>query len=540
MNHLTGTVALTRLALRRDRFSLPAWLLALAAFLAATTALWADQYANPADLVQDARMAATSPGIRMLGLASGATVGAYAMVRDYLLLAVLAALMSIFAVVRHTRQGEETGRAELVGSAVVGRHAALAAALLVTVAADVVLAVLLGLAMTVTGQPVAGSFAAGAAVAAVGVAFAGVAAVTTQVAATTRGASGLAAAVLGVAFLAGGVGNVAGSTTAGGVRVESAWPAWLSPIGWGQQMRPFGGDHWWPLGLTAGLFLACAGAATLLSARRDLGHGMLPQRRGHAHAGRGLRTPLGLAFRLQRGAWLGWAVAMLGFGMVMGGLIGQARDMTGGSRDWYLRMGGSDQILDAYRASVMQMAGMAVAIYAVQVLLRLRAEEADGPLEPVLATGVSRYRWVASHAVATLAGATTLLLLYAVGLGVVAGRVLGDPAGQVRAVLGAGLAQLPGVVVVGAVVIALVGVLPRVAGAACWGLLIAGVLAGPLFGVTLRLPQWVQDLSPFTHVPKAPAVPVTAAPVLALVAVAAVLAVVGLVSLRRRNLALPA
>jgi ABC-2 type transport system permease protein len=540
MNPLTGTAALTRLALRRDRFSLPAWVLALSAFLAATTALWADQYANPADLVQDVRMAATSPAIRMLGLASGATVGGYAMIRDYLLLAVLAALMSIFAVVRHTRQGEETGRAELVGAAVVGRHAAMAAALLVTVAADAVLAVLLGLAMIVAGQPVAGSFAAGTAIAAVGVAFAGVAAVTTQLAATTRGASGQAAPVHGVAFRTAGAGNVAGSTTAGGVWVDSAWPAWLSPIGWGQQLRPFGGDHWWPLGLVAALFVGCVGAATVLATRRDLGHGMLPQHRGHAHAGRALRTPLGLAFRLQRGAWLGWAAASLGFGMVMGGLVGQARDMTGSSREWYLRTGGSDQIVDAYRASVMQMAGMVVAVYAVQVLLRLRAEEADGPLEPVLATAVSRYRWVASHAVATLAGATALLLLYAVGLGLVAGVVVGDPAGQVRAVLSAGLAQLPGVVVVGAVVIAVVGVLPRVAGVVCWGLLVAAVLAGPLFGETLRLPQWAQDLSPFTHVPKAPAVPVTAAPVLALLAVGAVLAVAGLLSLRRRNLALPA
>ena len=44
-------------------------------------------------------------------------------------------------------------------------------------------------------------------------------------------------------------------------------------------------------------------------------------------------------------------------------------------------MGGSDQILDAYRASIIEMAGMAVAIYAVQMLLRMRAEEADGRLE---------------------------------------------------------------------------------------------------------------------------------------------------------------
>ncbi len=54
------------------------------------------------------------------------------------------------------------------------------------------------------------------------------------------------------------------------------------------------------------------------------------------------------------------------------------------------------------------------------------------------------------------------------------------------------------------------------------------------------MPQWVQDLSPFTHVPKAPAVPLTAAPVLALIAVVAALTLTGLVSLRHRDLALPA
>jgi ABC-2 type transport system permease protein len=539
MNPLTGTATLTRLALRRDRIGLSVWVLSLAAFTAGTTALWVDQFRNAADLVQDTRIAATSPGIRMLGLASGASVGGYAMVRDYLLLAVLAALMSTFAVVRHTRQSEETGRAELIGAAVVGRHAGLAAALIVTVATDVVLAVLLGMAMILTGQPAAGSFTAGAAVAAVGVVFAGVAAVTTQLTSSTRGASGLASAVLGVAFLISGIGNVAGRVDATGVRVDSAWPAWLSPIGWGQQMRPFGGDQWWPLGLAVGLFLACTGAAALLAARRDFGHGMLSQRPGHAQANRGLRSPLGLAWRLQRGAFLGWAVGMLGFGLVMGGLIGQVRDATGSAREWYTRMGGSDQILDAYRASVMQMAGMAAAIYAVQVLLRMRAEEAGGSLEPVLATAVGRVRWAASYAVTASLGAAALVLLFAIGTGLAAGGVLGDPAGQVGNLIGASLVQLAGILVIGAIVIAAVGVVPRFAGAVSWTALIASILIGPLFGPGLKLPQWTQDLSPFTHVPKAPALPVTAAPVLALIVVVAALATTGVVSMRRRNLALP-
>jgi hypothetical protein len=54
MNTLSGTAALTRLALRRDRLSLPAWILGLTAFATATTALWADDFRNPAaDLIQE-------------------------------------------------------------------------------------------------------------------------------------------------------------------------------------------------------------------------------------------------------------------------------------------------------------------------------------------------------------------------------------------------------------------------------------------------------------------------------------------------------
>jgi ABC-2 type transport system permease protein len=540
MNALAGTVRLTRLALRRDRFSLPAWVLALACFLAGTTAMWDHELGSFADLVQEVRVAAESPGIRMLGLASGASVGAYAMVRDYLLLAVLAALMSIFTVVRHTRQGEETGRAELIGAAVAGRHAALAAALIAAVAANLVLAIAVGLALVVVGQPVAGSFVAGAAVAAVGLVFAGVAAVTTQLTSSTRGASGLAAAVLGLSFLLSGTGNMAGHADARGLWVESAWPSWLSPLGWGQQMRPFGGDHWWPLGLAVALFLACTASAAALVVRRDFGHGMLPQRPGHASAGRSLRSSFGLAFRLQRGALLGWCTASMGFGLVMGGLAAQASDSTGAARDWYLKTGGGDQILDAYRASIMQMAGAAAAIYTVQVLLRMRAEESGGPLEPVLAAAVSRFRWAAGYAVTALLGATALVLLFAIGAGVAAGGALGDPAGQVAGLIVASLVQMPGILVIGAVVVALIGVLPRFATALAWAVLMWSILAGPLFGPGLSLPGWALDLSPFTHVPRAPAVAVTAAPILGLLVVVVALVLTGLVSLRRRDLALPA
>jgi ABC-2 type transport system permease protein len=540
MSALTGTAALTRLALRHDRVALPAWVLGLAGFTAAITAMSAHGLRTTADLVQETSLMANSPGMRLMGLASGASVGGYTMIRGYLTLAVLAALMSVLAVVRHTRRAEESGRADLIGAAVVGRHAGLAAALTVTVAANAALTVLLGLAMVANGQPAAGSFAAGAAVSAVGISFAGVAAVTSQLASGARGASGLAAAVLALAFLTSGVGNMAGRVDVTGTRVDSAWPAWLSPIGWGQQMRPFGGDRWWPLGLAVALLLVGAATAVVLAGRRDVGQGVLPQRAGHGRAGRVLRRPWGLPLRLQRGALIGWAVGMLGFGLVLGGIVGQVRNLTGAALDWYTRMGGTDRIVDAYRASVVEMAGMAVAIYVVQILLRMRSEEADGPLEPVLAAAVSRPRWAAGHAVAALVGATALLLLFATGMGLAAAGTLGDPAAQVWTLIGAALVQLPAILVIAAAVLALLGAVPRAAVAGSWSVVVASVLLGPLFGPSLGLPQWAQDLSPFTHIPKAPAVAVTATPVVLLAAVVAGLALLGFVALRRRDVRLPA
>jgi ABC-2 type transport system permease protein len=492
------------------------------------------------DLVQEAELFASTPALRIFGLASGASAGATVLIRGYSVLSVLAALMSTFAVARHTRQNEERGRADLLGAAVVGRYAGLAAALIVTLAANVALAVSLGLAGILTGQPAAGSITAGVAVAALGMVFAGVGAVTVQLSSTTRGASGLAAAVLGLAFVSSGVGNMLGSVDTTGLRLVSAWPAWLSPIGWGQQMRPFGGDDWRPLGLFGLAFVTLVVVAGVLVTRRDVGSGILADRRGHAEAAPGLLSPFGLVWRLQRGVLLGWAVGMLGFGLVLGAIIDEIKDTGGATAEWYARMGGSEQILDAYRASMIAMAGMAVAIYAVQIVLRMRAEEADGPLEPVLATAVSRPRWVMSYVLNAGLGALALLLVFAVSMGLAAGAVLGDATAQLRALVEAGLVQLPGIMVIGGVVVAITALLPRWAGTVSWTVVTASILLGPMFGAaTLQLPRWMQDISPFTHIPKAPAADVTILPVVSLLAVSAVLAVAGLVAFRRRNLVLP-
>jgi ABC-2 type transport system permease protein len=133
-----------------------------------------------------------------------------------------------------------------------------------------------------------------------------------------------------------------------------------------------------------------------------------------------------------------------------------------------------------------------------------------------------------------VAAGGTVLILAATGLGAgIADAVSSDDAGRVLVLLGSSVALAPAVWVLVGIAIALYGLLPRAAMAA-WGFLGACFLLlylGPL----LSLPDWVLDLSPYSHIPLLPAADLTVGPLLALTAIAAALMAVGLVGLRRRD-----
>ena len=76
-------------------------------------------------------------------------------------------------------------------------------------------------------------------------------------------------------------------------------------------------------------------------------------------------------------------------------------------------------------------------------------------------------------------------------------------------------------------------VVPRGAIAIGWALFGVGVVLG-MFGKLLKLPDWMVDISPFTHIP---AIPFTDwGPTAILVAVAVVLSAGAVVLARRRDL----
>ncbi len=80
----------------------------------------------------------------------------------------------------------------------------------------------------------------------------------------------------------------------------------------------------------------------------------------------------------------------------------------------------------------------------------------------------------------------------------------------------------------------LIGLVPR-ATALAWAALGACLVIG-MFGQLLDLASWVQDTSPFQHVPRYPAGDIQVVPLAVLVAIAAALTIVGLVGLQRRDI----
>ncbi len=521
---MTGTWALTRLALRLDRVRLPVWVLVIGITPALTAANYRKLYPTP-DALQGISGVIANPSLVALnGPLFGVSLGGLTAWKIGVTELVLAGIMSILLVIRHTRTEEETGRMELLGATVVGRYAPLTAALLVVGLANLGIAVLVVLGLIGTGLPAAGALAMGLSVAVGGVVFAAVAAVTAQLTESARAANALAVGVLGAAYLLRAAGDAG-----------AEWMSWLSPIGWAMQMRPFAGERWWLLAPAVGLVAALAGAAYTLVRRRDLGAGLLPQRPGPAVGALG--NPLALAWRLHRGLLVGWVVGMAVSGAVLGGAaqgISHATNLNQQITDLLARMGGSKGLVDAYLATTMGFTGLVAAAYTVQTTLRLRAEEAAGRLEPVLATRAGRIRWALSHLVFALLGTAVLLAAAGAGAGLAYGIQIHDVGGQVSRLVTASMVQLPAAWVLAGLGAALFGLAPRFA-SLTWAGLVACVLLLEL-GALLGLNHLIVDASPFAHVPKLPGTAFTATPLLWLTAITVALTAAGLAGFRRRDI----
>lgn len=523
---LTGWWPLVLLVVRRDRVRLAVWVLGLAGLTVASAASLPAAYPDQAAIDQYAELfgrnlalvAFAGPGYGF----DDPNLGVILVNETQVFAFIGVALMSIFLVNRSTRAEEDSERADLVRSNVVGRHAPTAAAVAVVALLDVIVGALCAIGFVALDYPAVGSLALAASFVAVGWVFTGVAVVAAQVLSTGRGALGAAGVALGVAFVVRAVGDIGDN----GV-------SWASPLGWAQAVRAFADERWWTLGLCVIAAVGLVVAGFWLSTRRDLGAGLIPPRLGPATSAAWATTPLGLAVRLQRGPLIGWTVGMLVAGAVFGSLTADIEQMVADNptfADMFALDGAT--VVDSFLATVALMLALVAAGFSVAAALRPRSEETSGHAEQILATATSRRSWLVSHLTVAVAGTAVVILAGGLGAGVAA-AVVTDDAGQVASLLGAAVVTVPAVLVLVGLAAALYGTVPRAALVA-WAALGFMAVVGYL-GRLLRFPDWTLRLSPMEHVPAIPADDLRIAPLAVLCGIAAVLIAVGIAGFDRRD-----
>jgi ABC-2 type transport system permease protein len=529
MSTLVGTRRLVRLILRRDRVRLTIWVVLLSLFPIYTASALIQFYPDEAARQALARGVAANPAFTaLLGPLYDTTYGALLAWRIGTFSSLFVALMAVLTMIRHTREEEETGRRELLGSTVLGRHAPLAAATIVVIGAALVIGVFLTVGLVGLDLPLTGSLAYGFGTALVALAFAGVGAVSAQLTENASTGRGVGVGIIGFFFLLRMAGDAGEANGVG-------WLTWLSPIGWFTKLRPYAEEQWWVVVLWAALAIGGLVLAFAISARRDVGAGAFPPRPGPAIAAPSLGSPFGLAWRLQRGAFIGWAAGIGTLAVVYGAVgnsIGDILETSPQVAEILQQIGGVQGLTDAYFASTTGIISIVVCAYAIRSVIRLRVEEEGMRAEHVLATATPRGRWAWSHLVFGVAGPVVILLLAGLLMGLGYGMVAGD-FGQTPRILAAAMVNLPAVWILAGATMALYGLAPNWTGVS-WGLLVAFLLLGQL-GALLKLPQWALDLSPFTHIPMVPAEDLDPVPIAMLLAVGVGLIAAGLAGFRRRD-----
>lgn len=521
---------LLALGLRLTRRGALLMAVALGVYVLIEVAAYRVAFPNGVDPVQFA-MFQDNPVVRMMqGVPSALDVAGGYMVWDGgWIMQIVLGVWAVLTTTRLLRGDEDSDRGDVALAGRV-RPTLLTAAVTTTVCAEgLAIGVVAAAALVASGQDVQGSVLFGIGLAGVTATFAGVGALTSQLAKPRRRAAGLAAGVIAAAYVV----RMFGSSTD-----ERLWARWATPLGWVDVLDPFGDTEWRALLPLLVVPAALAVGAVQLRARRDQGAALLSSDADRTPRLRMLGSPLAFAWRSNLAVLLAWGVGLVVFGLVMGALVGTMVDWLAQDED-YQRMFeqmGLDAALSTlgFLAVLALMFGVTIALQVAWRVGAARAEEETGLAEAMLAHPVSRMRWLGGHLALAAAGGLLLTLVAgsAVWLGCIASGLDTVTWWQATSSL---VNAVPVIVLALGLSVLAFGVAPRLTVAVPVTVTVVGYVL-TLVGPALRWPQWVLDLSPFTHLALVPAEPWAATSGTVMAGLGVLAAAAGLVAFRHRDI----
>ncbi|UEA59831.1 multidrug ABC transporter permease [Gordonia otitidis] len=490
---VVGTAPLLRASLTHEARSFLPWILLPTALSVSSVIVYPLLFP---DLQDRKAFAATIGGNPALGLIFGpaydlSTTDGFNAWRSLALGGLIAAIGAIFIVTKASRGQEDSGQAELLASGVLGRQSRLLTALLLAMVCSLAIGVVSGVVTALCGGGWGPSMLLGAGFTVTGWMFAALATVTAQIGSDARTASTIAVAVFGVLFVMRGFLFSMDAPT---------WTTWINPLGWIEETRPATGDHWWPLLLGVAFTVVVAAIGFTLQVSRDFGQGLISPRPGPPRGT--LHTALGLALRLNRAQILSWACAFAGLGVVFGYFTGSVNDLFSANpamtEIFASGAAAPTDLIAAFVTTILSLVGIIASIAGVQIINRMRTEELEYRAESVLATAVSRARYLGAGVIVAFGATAAFLIIAGVVVGIFASTA--DIGITFSNTVLQAIVTIPAVWTVTAIAVAVIGARPHAQLASWIGALASFVLT--LLGPSFKLPTWALGISPFYHIPE--------------------------------------
>ena len=472
-----------------------AWIVALPATTAATTALlapsYADTYRTQADLARAVASAQNAETMRFLYGTLSPTAG-IVQSAVWELGALTCLVLGIVVTLRATarsRGDEDLGRAELLHSVGAGPGARLAAQAMALALECLLLGAAAGVGLLALDTTEGADAAAyGAAVTGTCLLLTCSTLVVAQLVQDAAGTRGLSLSLLGLLFV--GYGLRASQ--------DWGWAGWVSPFRLRAAIDPGGENSWPPCLWAIGGCIVLIGAAIALAAHRDLGLGMLRLR--GPWSGRRLHVtgPLSLTLELRSSQCLAWAATTA---LITGLLVSMGEGVVDLVRQGAVSddspLGSLMEGKDAGRAFltyVGAIAGVLAAGQAISLVSRYGADEIAGRLEAAHATGIRPWRLLLSWWLTASLGAGLSLAAAALVAGFLGDSALDTDAWDALRLVGG---QWPAAIAAAGLTAGLCGSAPRWRGLT-WVPVLAGLGITQLGGV-LGLSQKVRDAAPFAQ-----------------------------------------
>jgi ABC-2 type transport system permease protein len=496
-----NTMLLTRFILRRERINSTVWILVTALFKAFVVFIFENGIASDeASRMEMASVIENPAMVAMIGPAYGIenyTMGAMYTNMMLVFTALAVIVMNILFIVRHTRADEEKGRYEVVRSLPTGRMANLNAAMIAAVIINALMAIAVGLALFIAGDEsmcFGGSMLWGALLGVIGLLFAAVAALFSQASSSSRGAIGYSMIIMGIFYMMRAVGDISMETL-----------SLISPVGLISRAQAYVENYWFPVPVILMISAVIAALAYKLNGKRDIDQGLLPDKKGKAAAGKLLRTPFGLSLKLSKTPLIvGIAVIFLigaSYGSIMGDIEGFIE-----TNEMYRQLMLLDEdfpMLLSFLGMINFIASLMALVPMLLYVLKAKSEEKEIRSELILATPVSRTKYLGGYVIIAFASSVILQLSTAIGLWLSGTAVLDNPADMpLGDLLAANLVYLPALWVIIGIAVFLIGFAPKASGF-IWAVYGAVFFIG-FIGRTPAFPDWFPKLTPYGYIPQLP------------------------------------